>query len=87
MPTGQRFRSELDLSKVDWSRVDATTDAEIAQWQSDWEKRELAKYAATGRAATGRGGRGTPEVGAYCGCFLSGGGSVGRLNVGAFFFG
>lgn len=29
MRTGQRFRSELDLSKVDWSRVDATTDSEI----------------------------------------------------------
>lgn len=31
MPTAQRFRSELDLSKVDWTKVDATTDAEIAR--------------------------------------------------------
>src|ERR1700742_3770995 len=31
MRTAPRFRSELDLSKVDWRRVDATTDAEIAQ--------------------------------------------------------
>jgi putative transcriptional regulator len=31
MRTDQHFRSELDLSKVDWSRVDATTDGEIAR--------------------------------------------------------
>ena len=31
MRTDQHFRSELDLAKVDWSRVDATTDAEIAR--------------------------------------------------------
>ena len=31
MPTTPHSRSELDLSKVDWSRVDATTDAEIAR--------------------------------------------------------
>ena len=31
MPTTPHSRSELDLSKVDWSRVDATTDEEIAR--------------------------------------------------------
>ena len=31
MPTTPHSRSEPDLSKVDWSRVDATTDAEIAR--------------------------------------------------------
>jgi putative transcriptional regulator len=31
MRTASRSRSELDLSKVDWRRVDATTDQEIAQ--------------------------------------------------------
>lgn len=29
MRTTKRFRSELDLSKLDWRRVDATTDAEV----------------------------------------------------------
>jgi len=31
MPTAPHSRSELDLAKVDWSRVDATTDEEIAR--------------------------------------------------------
>jgi putative transcriptional regulator len=31
MRTAPRFRSELDLSKVDWQRINATTDEEIAQ--------------------------------------------------------
>jgi putative transcriptional regulator len=31
MVSGRHSRSELDLSKIDWSRVDATTDAEIAR--------------------------------------------------------
>jgi putative transcriptional regulator len=31
MRTGKRFRSELDLSKVDWSRVDATSDDDISR--------------------------------------------------------
>jgi len=30
MRIDQHFRSELDLAKVDWNRVDATTDDEIA---------------------------------------------------------
>ena len=34
MPTAPRSRSELDLSKVDWRRVDATTDQEIARQAS-----------------------------------------------------
>ena len=37
MPTGKRFRSELDLSKVDWNRVDATSDEEIARQAADDE--------------------------------------------------
>ncbi len=35
MPTTPHSRSELDLSKVDWSRVDATSDAEIARQAAD----------------------------------------------------
>jgi putative transcriptional regulator len=31
MRTGKRFRSELNLSKVDWSRIDATSDEDIAR--------------------------------------------------------
>lgn len=31
MPTAPHFRSELDLAKVDWGRIDATDDAEIAR--------------------------------------------------------
>jgi putative transcriptional regulator len=31
MGSGRHSRSELDLSKIDWSRVDATTDADIAR--------------------------------------------------------
>ncbi|MBV8578188.1 MAG: helix-turn-helix domain-containing protein [Acetobacteraceae bacterium] len=31
MPTAPPSRSELDLSRIDWRRVDATTDAEIAR--------------------------------------------------------
>lgn len=31
MPTTPHSRSELDLAKIDWSRVDATTDKEIAR--------------------------------------------------------
>lgn len=34
MPTAPRSRSELDLSKVDWHRIDATTDQEIARQAS-----------------------------------------------------
>jgi putative transcriptional regulator len=30
MPTAPHSRAELDLAKVDWQRVDATTDEEIA---------------------------------------------------------
>jgi putative transcriptional regulator len=30
MPTAPHSRSELDLAKVDWGQVDATTDDEIA---------------------------------------------------------
>lgn len=37
MPTAPRSRSELDLSKVDWSRVDATTDEEIARQAAEDE--------------------------------------------------
>lgn len=29
MPLGARSRSDLDLSKIDWSRFDSTTDEEI----------------------------------------------------------
>jgi putative transcriptional regulator len=31
MPIASHSRSDLDLAKVDWSRVDATTDEEIAR--------------------------------------------------------
>ena len=31
MPTAPHSRAELDLGKVDWQRVDATTDEEIAR--------------------------------------------------------
>ena len=31
MPTARHSRSELDLARIDWSRVDATDDAEIAR--------------------------------------------------------
>ncbi len=31
MPTVRHSRSELDLAKVDWRRVDATSDADIAR--------------------------------------------------------
>ena len=31
MPTGPRSRSELDLTKVDWHRIDATDDQTIAR--------------------------------------------------------
>lgn len=37
MHTKRRSRSELDLSKVDWSRVDATTDEEIARQAAEDE--------------------------------------------------
>jgi len=35
MPTAPHSRSELDLAKVDWRRVDATTDDEIARQARD----------------------------------------------------
>jgi hypothetical protein len=36
MPREKHFRSELDLAKIDWLRVDATSDAEIgAQVKAD----------------------------------------------------
>ena len=35
MPTAPYSRSELDLAKVDWRRVDATTDDEIARQARD----------------------------------------------------
>jgi putative transcriptional regulator len=31
MPTVPHSRSELDLAKIDWGQVDATTDADIAR--------------------------------------------------------
>jgi len=31
MPTAPHSRSDLDLSKIDWARVDATSDEEIAR--------------------------------------------------------
>jgi len=37
MPTAPRSRSELDLSKIDWSRVDRTTDEEIARQAAEDE--------------------------------------------------
>jgi hypothetical protein len=38
MRTDQHFRSELDLSNVNWSRVDATTDAEIVRQAAEDEE-------------------------------------------------
>jgi putative transcriptional regulator len=35
MPTVPHSRSDLDLAKVDWRRVDATTDEEIARQAAD----------------------------------------------------
>ncbi|HEX2255663.1 MAG TPA: helix-turn-helix domain-containing protein [Afifellaceae bacterium] len=37
MPTAPHSRSELDLSKVDWRRVDATPDEEIARQAAEDE--------------------------------------------------
>lgn len=37
MPTERHFRSELDLSQIDWARLDATTDADIAQHAAEDE--------------------------------------------------
>lgn len=37
MPTAPRSRSDLDLSKVEWGRVDATTDEEIASQAAEDE--------------------------------------------------
>jgi putative transcriptional regulator len=31
MPTASRSRSDLDLSRIDWTKVDATTDEDIAR--------------------------------------------------------
>lgn len=31
MPTKLHFRGDLDLAKIDWSRVDETDDAEVAR--------------------------------------------------------
>ena len=36
MPIDKHFRSDLDLAKIDWAKVDATSDAEIkAQVEAD----------------------------------------------------
>jgi putative transcriptional regulator len=35
MPTASHSRSELDLAKIDWRRVDATTEDEIARQATD----------------------------------------------------
>ncbi|MBI1774507.1 MAG: helix-turn-helix domain-containing protein [Proteobacteria bacterium] len=50
MPTVRRTRADVDLSKVDWARLEATTDAEIdAQIAADpdtapiFTERELAR--------------------------------------------
>ena len=55
MPTVKHSRSDVDLSTFDWSRVDATTDAEIdAQIAADQETApvfEADKLIAAGRAA------------------------------------
>ncbi|MEA2829418.1 MAG: hypothetical protein QOF22_166 [Bradyrhizobium sp.] len=31
MPTAPRSRSDLDLTRIDWTKVDATTDEDIAR--------------------------------------------------------
>ena len=35
MPTASHSRGELDLAKIDWRRVDATTEDEIARQATD----------------------------------------------------
>lgn len=35
MPTAPHSRSELDLAKLDWARVDATTEDEISRQAAD----------------------------------------------------
>ncbi len=35
MPTALHSRSDLDLSKIDWSRVDSTSDSDIARHAQD----------------------------------------------------
>jgi putative transcriptional regulator len=35
MPTARHSRSELDLARIDWNRIDATGDAEIARQASE----------------------------------------------------
>ena len=57
MPTTRHSRAERELAKVDWRRVDATTDAEIArQAAGDAETAPLftaAELAAVPRQAGG----------------------------------
>jgi hypothetical protein len=56
MVSGRRSRSELDLSKIDWSVVDATTDAEITL-QSETDAGLHRRGIADGGSADQCGGR------------------------------
>jgi putative transcriptional regulator len=52
MPTTSHSRAELDLAKLDWARVDATTDDEIAHQAVDADTAPLfstAEILAAGR--------------------------------------
>ena len=53
MRSGRHSRSELDLSKIDWSRVDATTDDEIAR-QADADAETAPVFTAEELLSAGR---------------------------------
>jgi len=61
MPTTRHSRTELDLAKVDWRRVDATTDAEIARQAAGDAETAPLFTAAELRAAAHRIGPGDSE--------------------------
>ena len=53
MPIDKHFRSDLDLAKIDWTKVDATSDAEIgAQVEADVDTAPL--FSARDLAAAAR---------------------------------
>ncbi|MBW4089830.1 MAG: helix-turn-helix domain-containing protein [Proteobacteria bacterium] len=58
MPTAPLSRNELDLARIDWSRVDTTTDEEIARQAA--EDPDTAPVLTPAQLRTGR--RITPEA-------------------------
>ncbi len=53
MPIDKHFRSDLDLAKIDWTKVDATSDAEI-QAQVDADEDTAPIFSAQDLAAAAR---------------------------------